>query len=64
MSDIEEHFKFDNIVIRTENKKRKVLKKVIKYFCFLFLILFMNYISFCIGFIYCGNNEDGSLSLM
>ena len=35
--------------------------KIYCCFCYLFIILLTNYISFCIGFIYCGR-DDGSFS--
>ena len=59
--ELNEPFNPENIVIRREKKYKNVLKRICSCLCCLIIIIFMNYISFCIGFIYHDNIKDGSL---
>jgi len=49
----------NNTIIKKKNKK---CNKFCFCLCYLLIILFTNYISFCLGFIYDQRNDDGSLS--
>ena len=53
---------FDDDTIIKKNKKSKTCKNICFCLCCLFIVLFINYISFCLGIIYDQRNDDGSLS--
>ncbi len=59
-SDIETPFNVEDIIIKKDKNYKKVIRGVGCCLIFIFLILFMNYISFCLGIIY--YQQDGSSS--
>ena len=59
-SDIETPFNAEDIIIKRDKNYKKVIRGSCCCLICVFLILFMNYVSFCLGIIY--YQQDGSSS--